>query len=95
MKFNNLDDAVRRANNNIYGLAAGVFAKDLDVVNHLTRSIRAGTIWTNCYNIFDNSVPFGGYKQSGIGRDKGSYALDHYTQTKAVYQKMDLPSPWM
>lgn len=49
-----------------------MFARDVDVVNTLTRSLRAGTVWTNCYNVFDSAVPFGGYKQSGIGRDKGS-----------------------
>lgn len=95
LKYTDLNDVVTRANNNAYGLAAGVFARDLDVVNTLTRSLRAGTIWTNCYNVFDSAVPFGGYKQSGIGRDKGSYALEHYTQVKAVYQKLESPQPWM
>eukprot|EP00887_Chlorella_sp_A99_P007910 scaffold12.g7910.t1 len=95
MRYSSLDDVVKRANDSVYGLAAGVFARDVDVVNHLTRSLRAGTVWTNCYNVFDSAVPFGGYKQSGIGRDKGKAALEHYTQVKSVYQKLETPSPWL
>jgi aldehyde dehydrogenase (NAD+) len=75
---------VRRANNTTYGLAAGVFTRDLDIANTVSRGLRAGTVWINCYNNFDATMPFGGYKQSGIGREKGSYALENYTQVKAV-----------
>ncbi|KAL4457888.1 hypothetical protein ABPG75_012753 [Micractinium tetrahymenae] len=95
LKFSSLEEVAQRANNNPYGLGAGVFARDVDVINYLTRSIRAGTVWVNCYNVFDDSVPFGGYKQSGIGRDKGEAALAHYTQVKSVYQKMETPQPWL
>lgn len=83
-KFKTLEEVVRRANNTTYGLAAGVFTRDLDIANTVSRGLRAGTVWINCYNNFDATMPFGGYKQSGIGREKGSYALENYTQVKAV-----------
>ena len=57
-----------------------MFSKDLDSVNTISRGLKAGTVWVNCYNTADNAVPFGGYKQSGVGREKGEYALEHYTQ---------------
>lgn len=95
MKYSSLDEVIRRANNNAYGLASGVYAKDVDVINTLSRSLKAGTVWVNCYNVYDQGVPFGGYKMSGVGRDKGAYALEHYTQVKAVYQALQPNQPWM
>jgi len=83
-KFSTLDEVTRRANANEYGLAAGVWTKDLDTANTLSRNLRAGTVWVNCYNVFDAAIPFGGYKQSGIGRDKGEYALQEYTEVKLI-----------
>ena len=74
---------LRRANNTPYGLAAGVFAKDINVANRVARGLRAGTVWVNTYNVFDHTMPFGGYKQSGIGREKGEEVLDNYTQVLA------------
>jgi hypothetical protein len=71
---------IRRANDTPYGLAAAVFSKDLDSVNTISRGLKAGSVWVNCYNIGDNAGPFGGYKQSGVGREKGEYGLQHYTQ---------------
>lgn len=71
---------LRRANANPYGLAAGVFTKNLDLANQLSRGLRAGTIWVNCYNNFDHVAPFGGFKMSGLGRDKGEAALHNYTE---------------
>lgn len=91
-KFDTLEEVVQRANNSPYGLAAGVFSSNIDAVNYLTRSLKAGTVWVNTYNVFDDAVPFGGYKQSGIGRDKGEYALSHFTTVKAVYQHLTKPS---
>lgn len=94
MKFDTIAEVIKRANANPYGLAAGVWARDIDVVNTLTRALRAGTIWCNTYNQFDAAMPFGGYKDSGIGRDKGEYALHNFTQVKAVYQPL-VKSAWL
>ena len=83
--FKELDDAlVRAANDTIYGLAAGVWTRDLSKAHSLAGKLKAGTVWINCYNIFDAALPFGGYKQSGWGREMGHDALDLYTQKKAV-----------
>ncbi|KAK4568573.1 hypothetical protein RGQ29_004118 [Quercus rubra] len=83
-KFKDLDEVIRRANATRYGLAAGVFTKNLDTANTLTRALRAGTVWINCFDVFDAAIPFGGYKMSGIGREKGIYSLNNYLQVKAV-----------
>lgn len=65
-------------------MAAGVFTNNLGTANTLTRALRAGTVWVNCFDIFDAAIPFGGYKMSGIGREKGIDSLKNYLQTKAV-----------
>jgi phenylacetaldehyde dehydrogenase len=78
------DDLVRAANDTIYGLAAGVWTRDLSKAHSMASKLKAGTVWVNCYNIFDAALPFGGYKQSGWGREMGHDALDLYTQKKAV-----------
>lgn len=85
---------IERANNSPYGLAAGIFSNNLNTVNTLTRALRVGTVWVNTYDLFDATVPFGGYKQSGIGREKGSYALENYTQVKAVVTPLHSPA-WL
>jgi aldehyde dehydrogenase (NAD+) len=87
-KHNDIDSVIKRANNTNYGLGAGVFSNNIDTVNQVTRSIKSGTVWVNCYDIFDASLPFGGYKQSGIGREKGEYALHNFMQVKAVVQNL-------
>uniref|UniRef100_A0A5B6ZUY4 Aldehyde dehydrogenase domain-containing protein n=1 Tax=Davidia involucrata TaxID=16924 RepID=A0A5B6ZUY4_DAVIN len=84
LKFNDIDDVIRRANASRYGLAAGVFTQNIDTANTLTRALRAGTVWINCYDTFDAAIPFGGYKMSGHGREKGVYSLNNYLQVKAV-----------
>jgi phenylacetaldehyde dehydrogenase len=82
--FSDPNEVIQSANNNIYGLAAAVWTKDVSKAHRLAASLRAGTVWVNCYNIFDAALPFGGYKQSGWGREMGSEALELYTETKAV-----------
>ncbi|KAH6897921.1 aldehyde dehydrogenase [Coprinopsis sp. MPI-PUGE-AT-0042] len=84
VKFEDEDDVVRQANNTTYGLAGAVFTRDIGRATRTAHRIKAGTVWVNCYNLFNPSVPFGGYKQSGIGREMGEYALVNYTNVKAV-----------
>ncbi|KHJ42273.1 aldehyde dehydrogenase family protein [Trichuris suis] len=84
MRFDTMKDLVEKANNTIYGLAAGVFTKDIDKALYVANNIQAGTVWVNCYNVFDAAAPFGGYKMSGFGRELGQYGLDSYTEVKSV-----------
>ena len=82
--FTDVDELVRRANQTPYGLAAGVWTKDISKAHRIAEQLRAGTVWVNCYNVFDSALPFGGYKQSGWGREMGHEVLELYTETKAV-----------
>ncbi|NTV11380.1 MAG: aldehyde dehydrogenase family protein [Zoogloea sp.] len=84
MPFDDLDEVVVRANGTPYGLAASIWSNDLAAVHRLVPRIRAGTVWVNCHNILDNALPFGGFKQSGIGREMGRDMLDLYTETQSV-----------
>jgi phenylacetaldehyde dehydrogenase len=79
-----LDNIAREANNTTYGLAASVWTRDISKANKLAKRIRAGTVWINCHNVFDASLPFGGYKESGWGREMGEFVLTNYTEVKAV-----------
>ncbi|PON61095.1 Succinylglutamate-semialdehyde dehydrogenase [Parasponia andersonii] len=92
LKFKEIDEVIRRANTTRYGLAAGVFTKNIDTANTLTRALRAGTVWVNCFDVFDAAIPFGGYKMSGIGREKGIYSLNNYLQVKAVVTPLKKPA---
>lgn len=88
MPFNDLDEIIERANASNYGLAAGLWTENLSNAHYIANNLRAGTVWVNCYNAFDAASPFGGYKQSGIGREMGSYALNNYTEVKSVWVKI-------
>ena len=83
-KIQDLDKIAEAANNTNYGLAASVWSKDISTAHKLAGKIRAGTVWINCHNIFDASLPFGGYKESGWGREMGHEVLHAYTELKAV-----------
>ncbi|XP_074579450.1 aldehyde dehydrogenase family 2 member C4-like [Curcuma longa] len=94
MKFSTVEEAIQRANCTKYGLAAGIVTKDLNIANRVSRSIRAGIIWLNCYFAFDSDCPFGGYKMSGFGRDSGLHALEKYLKVKSVVTPI-YGSPWL
>jgi aldehyde dehydrogenase (NAD+) len=88
LSFKDQADAIGQANDSWYGLAAAVWTKDVKKAHQVARAVKAGTVWINTYNLYDVALPFGGYKQSGFGRELGKEALDQYTQTKSVW--MDL-----
>jgi aldehyde dehydrogenase (NAD+) len=85
LRFKDVDEVIRRGNNTYYGLAAAVWTRDIAKAHRLANALRAGTVWVNCYDVFDAAAPFGGYKMSGQGRELGEYALELYTEVKTVY----------
>src|SRR6266702_3461187 len=82
--FSDLDEVAAAANDTEYGLGAGIWTKDISKAHALAKKIKAGSVWINCYNVFDAALPFGGYKQSGWGREMGHEVLEAYTEVKAV-----------
>ncbi len=87
MKFKDTNEVIERANNSNYGLAAGIVTKSLDNSIKISNALRAGTVYVNCYDVFDGNTPFGGYKDSGIGRELGEPALHSYLENKTVIIK--------
>jgi aldehyde dehydrogenase (NAD+) len=90
IKFKDEEDVIRQANDTVYGLAAAVFTQNLNRAIKTAHKLQAGTAWVNCVSQFYSSVPFGGFKQSGIGREMGEYALQNYTSVKAVHINLDI-----
>ena len=84
LPFKDTDEIIARANNTYYGLAAAVWTRDVQKAHKVAASVRAGTIWVNCYDVFDAAAPFGGFKMSGSGRELGEAALSNYTELKTV-----------
>ena len=81
IKFQEVAEQVNKSN---YGLAAGVFTTNIDKAHYLSHALRAGTVWINCYNAFSAATPFGGFKESGSGRELGEYGLEAYTEVKSI-----------
>lgn len=92
-KFSDEAEVIKHANDTHYGLAAAVHTKDYERAVRVTNALKAGTTWVNMYNFVHWSIPFGGYKESGLGRECGEAALENYTETKAVYLNMGIPAP--
>lgn len=88
LSFDDVDEVVRQANQNPYGLAAAVWTRDVKKAHIVSRQLRAGTVWINTYGLMDASLPFGGYKSSGFGRELGQNALEHYTEVKTVWMNL-------
>lgn len=89
LKFKGMDEIVRRANDTYFGLAAAVWSRDIGKAHHLAAKVKAGTVWVNCYDVFDAGAPFGGFKMSGLGRELGEAGLQAYTETKTVTVALD------
>jgi acyl-CoA reductase-like NAD-dependent aldehyde dehydrogenase len=85
IRFEDADEAIQIANNTVYGLVSAVWTRDISLAHRVSNEIKAGSVWINTYNGFDSASPFGGYKQSGYGRDLGAHALEQYTSVKSVW----------
>src|SRR5246500_3880678 len=88
LTFDDIDEVIEQANNNPYGLAAAVWTRDVKKAHSVSRRLKAGTVWINTYGLMDASLPFGGYKSSGFGRELGAHAMEHYTELKTVWLNM-------
>lgn len=89
LRYKTIDEVVERANASPYGLAAGIWTENLKHAHTLANKLQAGSVWVNCYNLTNPAAPFGGYKESGIGREMGSYALENYTEVKSVWINLE------
>ncbi|MBB2480724.1 aldehyde dehydrogenase family protein [Bacillus sp. APMAM] len=85
LPFDTVEEVIRRANDSLYGLAAGVWTENIKTAHSVANKLKAGTVWINDYNIENPASPFGGFKQSGVGREMGSYALQNYTEVKSIW----------
>ena len=95
LEFDTEEEVIARANDTEFGLAAGVFTSDLTRGHRVIARLEAGTCWINHYNVTPVEMPFGGYKRSGLGRENGRAAIEHYTQLKSVYVALrDIDSPY-
>ncbi len=90
IEFSDLDEAIAKANDTPYGLAAAVWTRDIKKAHYVARKLQAGTVWVNTYNVYDTAAPFGGYKQSGFGREMSLHAIEHYTQVKSVWVDLNM-----
>jgi acyl-CoA reductase-like NAD-dependent aldehyde dehydrogenase len=88
LTFDDVDEVIEQANSNAYGLAAAVWTSDVKRAHSVSRRLKAGTVWINTYGLMDASLPFGGYKSSGFGRELGAHAIEHYTELKTVWLNM-------
>ena len=88
LSFDDIEQVIEQANNNPYGLAAAVWTRDVKKAHSVSRRLKAGTVWINTYGLMDASLPFGGYKSSGFGRELGAHAIEHYTELKTVWLNM-------
>jgi aldehyde dehydrogenase (NAD+) len=88
LTFDDVDQVAELANKNVYGLAAAVWTNDIKKAHQLSRRLKAGTVWINTYGLMDAALPFGGYKQSGFGRELGMHAIEHYTELKTVWMNL-------
>ncbi len=87
MKFKDVDEVIARANKSNYGLGAGLVTKSIDTALKVSNALRAGTVYVNCYDVFDANTPFGGFKDSGVGRELGEQGLRNYLESKTVIIK--------
>jgi len=83
-RFDTLDEVAKAANDTSYGLAAGIWTRDVSTMHKLAAKLKAGTVWGNCHAVIDPALPFGGFKQSGIGREQGREGIEAYTEIKTV-----------
>jgi acyl-CoA reductase-like NAD-dependent aldehyde dehydrogenase len=88
ISFKDENDAIFQGNDTTYGLAAAVWTRDISRAHKVARALKAGTVWVNCYGVTDTAMPFGGYKQSGFGREGSRHVIDLFTQIKSVYVKL-------